>query len=70
MCELKKTVSQVPVVHAYNPSYSGGRDQEDGSWRLAWAKCENLSKNTQHKENADGVAQVAENIRETLNSNK
>jgi hypothetical protein len=23
--------SQVPVVHAYNPSYSGGRNQEDCS---------------------------------------
>jgi hypothetical protein len=26
------------VAHACNPSYSGGRDQEDGSLRPAWAK--------------------------------
>jgi hypothetical protein len=27
---LHKTwLGQVPVAHAYNPSYSGGRDQED-----------------------------------------
>jgi hypothetical protein len=27
------------VVNAYNPSYSGGRDQEDHGWRPAWTKC-------------------------------
>jgi hypothetical protein len=26
----KTTASQVPVAHAHNPSYSRGRDQEDG----------------------------------------
>jgi hypothetical protein len=26
---FKNTGSQAPVAHAYNPSYSGGRDQED-----------------------------------------
>jgi hypothetical protein len=26
------------VVHAYNVSYLGGRDQEDHSLRPAWAK--------------------------------
>jgi hypothetical protein len=26
----------VPVAHAYNPSYAGGRDQEDHS-KPAWA---------------------------------
>jgi hypothetical protein len=25
-----------PVSHAYNPSCSGGRDQEDHSSKLAW----------------------------------
>jgi hypothetical protein len=38
---LEKFLSQAPVAHAYNPSYSGGRDQEDhglkptqaNSWR-------------------------------------
>jgi hypothetical protein len=23
------------MVHPYNPSYSGGRDQEDGGWKPA-----------------------------------
>jgi hypothetical protein len=27
----------VPVAHSYNPSYSGGRDQEDCSLKPAWA---------------------------------
>jgi hypothetical protein len=39
-----------PVAHICNPSYSGGRDQENHSWRLARA---NTSRdclyNTQHK---------------------
>jgi hypothetical protein len=26
---INKIICQVPVAHAYNPSYSGGRDQED-----------------------------------------
>jgi hypothetical protein len=26
-----------PLAHAYNPSYSGGRDQEDRSSKLVWA---------------------------------
>jgi hypothetical protein len=25
------------VAHTYNPSYSGGRDQEDRGWKAAWA---------------------------------
>jgi hypothetical protein len=29
--------SQAPVTHAYNPSYSGGRDQEDWGLKPAWA---------------------------------
>jgi hypothetical protein len=32
-----KILSQVPVVHACNPSYSGGRDQEDCSLKSARA---------------------------------
>jgi hypothetical protein len=31
----KKLLSQVPVAHSYNPSYSGGRDQEDFTTMLA-----------------------------------
>jgi hypothetical protein len=29
--------SRVPMAHACNPSYSGGRDQEDRSSKPAWA---------------------------------
>jgi hypothetical protein len=29
--------SRVPVAHTYNPSYSGGRDQEDLSSKPAWS---------------------------------
>jgi hypothetical protein len=28
---------QIPVAHTYNPSYSGGRDQEDSALKPAWA---------------------------------
>jgi hypothetical protein len=47
------------VAHTCNPSYSGGRDQEDRSWKPAWA---NISvrpyiKKTLHKKRAGGVAQ-------------
>jgi hypothetical protein len=27
----------VPVTHAYNPSYQGGRDEEDQGSKSAWA---------------------------------
>jgi hypothetical protein len=30
-------LSQVPVDHTPNPSYSGGRDQEDRSLKPTWA---------------------------------
>jgi hypothetical protein len=30
-------MSQVLVAHAYNPSYSGSRDQEDRGSKPAWA---------------------------------
>jgi hypothetical protein len=33
----KKSYSLVPVAHACNPSYSGGRQQEDCSSKPAWA---------------------------------
>jgi hypothetical protein len=29
--------SQALVAHVYNPSYSGGRDQEDRCLKPAWA---------------------------------
>jgi hypothetical protein len=30
-------ISWVPIGHTCNPSYSGGRDQEDHGLKLAWA---------------------------------
>jgi hypothetical protein len=33
----KKECSWVPVAHTYNPSYSGGRDQEDCGLKAALA---------------------------------
>jgi hypothetical protein len=35
----KKIKNQVTVAHACNPSYSGGRDQEDHGSKPAQAKC-------------------------------
>jgi hypothetical protein len=34
---IDRTVCQAPVAHACNPSYSGGRDQEDLGSKLAQA---------------------------------
>jgi hypothetical protein len=40
-CELipckNKQIGQALVAHTCNPSYSGGRDQEDHCSKLAWA---------------------------------
>jgi hypothetical protein len=46
------------VAHAYNPRYSGGRDQEDSGWKLAQANGsqESISKITNIKKTG-GVAQ-------------
>jgi hypothetical protein len=30
-------INQAPGVHVCNPSYSGGRNQEDCGLKLAWA---------------------------------
>jgi hypothetical protein len=32
-----ESIVWVPVTHACNPSYSGGRDQEDHGSKPAWA---------------------------------
>jgi hypothetical protein len=39
------------VAHACNPSYSGGREQEDFGSKAAWAKSSQdpISKNTSQK---------------------
>jgi hypothetical protein len=34
---IKSALGQVPLAHAYNPSYSRGRDQEDCSSKPAQA---------------------------------
>jgi hypothetical protein len=50
----------VPVAHAYNPSYSGGRDQEDhliSIWQPRQIVCKTLSWKTLYKNRAGGVAQ-------------
>jgi hypothetical protein len=33
----KTSLAQAPVAHTYNPSYSGGRDEEDQGSKPAWA---------------------------------
>jgi hypothetical protein len=58
MFSFKCIQIQVLVAHACNPSYSGGRDQEDHSSKTAWANSEQdpISK-TPSQERAGGVAQ-------------
>jgi hypothetical protein len=34
--QAKKVSGQVPLAHACNPSFSGGRDQEVGGSKSAW----------------------------------
>jgi hypothetical protein len=48
----------VPVAHVCNPSYSGGRDQEDQGSKPAWANSwrDPMSKNPSQKR-AGGVPQ-------------
>jgi hypothetical protein len=48
----------VLVAHTCNPSYTGGRDQEDFSSNLAWANSSQdpISKKTHHKKRAGEVA--------------
>jgi hypothetical protein len=48
---LKNETTHMPVAHTCNPSYSGGRDQEDHSLKPAWVNSfyDPISKNTQHK---------------------
>jgi hypothetical protein len=53
------TTGHTPLAHAWNPSDSGGRDQEDHSSKPAWANSSvrPYLKNTHHKKRAGGVAQ-------------
>jgi hypothetical protein len=47
------------VAHTYNPSYSGGRDQEDNSLKPALGNnsCEPISKNPITKKKKNGQAE-------------
>jgi hypothetical protein len=56
--DKNKNLSQVPVAHACNPSYSGGRDQEDGCSNPVQANSswDPISKKPSQKR-AGGVAQ-------------
>jgi hypothetical protein len=47
------------VAHVYNPSYSGGRNQEDRGSKPAWANTlqDPILKKTHHKKRSGGVAQ-------------
>jgi hypothetical protein len=59
LCDkISFTLSQAPGAHAYNPSYSGGRDQEDcGGSEPTQIVLETLSQKTLHKNRAGGVSQ-------------
>jgi hypothetical protein len=48
---LKSEFSWAPVAHAYNPSYSEGRDQDDHGSKPTQANsfCKTLSQKTLHK---------------------
>jgi hypothetical protein len=46
----------VPEAHAYNPSYSGGRDQEDQSSTQANSSQDSISKSLILKNWASGMA--------------
>jgi hypothetical protein len=67
-------ISQALVACAYNPSYSGGRDQKDCDLKLAQAdgSRDPILKKTQHKNRAGRVAQFIELLSskyEALSSN-
>jgi hypothetical protein len=55
----KRELCQVPVAHTCNPSYSGGKDQEDHGLKPAWANSllDPILKNLEQKKRAGGVAQ-------------
>jgi hypothetical protein len=51
----------VLVAHTYNPSYSGGRGQEDLRFKASPGLTPYL-KNTKHKKRVDKVAEVVERL--------
>jgi hypothetical protein len=57
---IKSWSSLAPVAQACNPSYSGGRDQDDCGLKLAWENCLwdlMLKKKNHHNKRAGGVAE-------------
>jgi hypothetical protein len=56
---IKRELVLVPVAHAYNPSYSGGRDQENHGSKSAQANSlkNPISKEKSSQKRADGVVQ-------------
>jgi hypothetical protein len=56
--QLKLKIGWAPMAHTCSPTYSGGRDQEDGSWKPPKQIVhETLSLKTLHKNRIGGVAQ-------------
>jgi hypothetical protein len=69
---LSTIACQAPMVHACNPSYSGGRDQEDCSWKPAQILCNILFGKYPTQNRAEDMAQVVEGLpskQEALHSN-
>jgi hypothetical protein len=61
--DKNESYHQAPVVHTCNPSYSGGRDQEDHSSKLVRANSSRDPISTiPNKKMAGGVAQVVEQL--------
>jgi hypothetical protein len=56
---IKDSLCQAPVAHICNPSYLGGRDQEDRS-QPGQTVCKTLSQKYSRPKRAGRVAQVAE----------
>jgi hypothetical protein len=51
VCSVKELIpSRAPVAHTYNPSYSGGRNQEDHGLKSVWenSSWDSISKKTLH----------------------
>jgi hypothetical protein len=56
--KTKESLNQAPVAHAYNPSYSAGRDQKEASLGK-WFERPYL-KNTHHKKKRAGIVAQGE----------
>jgi hypothetical protein len=55
------------VAHTCNPSYSGGKDQEDRGWSLGkWFVRPYLENSKSHTQNGCGVTEVVGHLAECL----